>query len=1195
MTAVDTDIEESITETPTHRSPLDEIIQRELRSILDPANENGCFIPITAPTGIGKTHCIKQSIFEELVNGLDGAPEELRTIYYITNSVDNVRQTYEELCQLIQYGASQTKVVMTDNERDCLLQQVLYLPSQDSQLLNADETVIHRLIDRFHLFSDPQIRKTWHSLQTIRQSAQAHPSGSAGLREAMNEKASDLYRLMTHRIQTLLREEGASQLTQTDLRDLDQLVPGDRLRRGAARVCFLTTNKFLVGYQTLKARMHPLRNLSGVLIIIDEIDRQNEVILKHMAQQRAIDLIELTKTLNANLQQNQLEQSARYEGIDELFTALAEDVQSFAQRWQIQYSFNTDGQTLANEKVRLFSDRTVTHAHSSAHILKLRTEPELRKNLIHCVPRDKFADTVQDEPRLSRFINEADWQFRRFLWTMRSAIWCYLNNASNLNKASNTIQLPTFQDAVVSILRHYNLQGLMGEVFNSLDAQVSLTKGPSKKQSRTALRTYHDNGLKLIDVQKNPGTTDTVSCFYTGLAMTPSGLLARMVESGAKIIGISATATVPTVIKNFDQDYLKTRLGSQYVPLTVRQQDQIHQYYCQRRQYGSRSITIQTRFLPTDTSVVQRALERQKGKKVRKPAAVLDGWLNLNSENNGKGGDYVLGWVSKLLQAISHFIDSEKNRYMLVLMNRTINKTKYPEFIEFLQDFIENQAQRSSRVAKAFFGIDAASMRLGEFDEVQSYLSDTNDKVIVFSTYASMGEGKNPQYPVRHQTDKQNLIWAGEGPAPSEIETDIDTLYLEKPTHQLLSDADDPQTDQLLLVHQIMSLQETGWISMEEARRWVHQALRGARSERHLAHYYKTEDYSWVIRKIIEQALGRTARTAFKRPNIDILVDHDLQAILANDPRPLKGRSHEYIALTQTARAGIDQPPADRQDIRRQNLATFYTVDTLSFIKEQLSGFRGAAPETAIENWESIRLQLLKEPTRSTPSGDNPRLYLQSDTTGSYLFSGNLETRPEKTDADRHLRFFEQATGDRWISEAESGLPDLMQNTVVRRHFEVQGFATRWADGKYVMNPAAFFNLYKGALGEEAIKTLLMECGVEIRPLAAEIYETFDFMARLPESECWVAIDAKHWSQDGTAENHTYKAEQLTEVAGIQRFAYINLFCINNAGCRFLNHEFEPNYCSASTVIEVPGLLERTTGNIIQDHLLTLLEWMGGE
>jgi len=1170
-------------------TPLDELLQVLLKPHIGPSAESGCLVLVPAQTGIGKTHTIKQLILEELVT-YEADTSSGRTIYYITNTVDNVRQTHEELLNLIDRQEVGGAPRFSESQKAKLKNQIVYLPNQGSQLLDVREARVERIIELFGLHLDAQFRRRWQRVRKLRQSVKDHPASKAGLQDTLESEAAETYRLMINLIQTRQRSDNAVALSPRDVELLDELLPGDRVQRKEARVCFMTTRKFLAGYQTTRSRIHPIRELGDALMLIDEFDRQNEIILQFMAEQKSMDLIELTRTLHANLQQHRLERSSRYKGIEEKFDSLRSALSEFAARWSLQFAFNLDGATLEHEKVRLFSDRTVTHAHSSEHIFKLMTDEGLQKNIICTEQKQTSEDSLNESTRLSRFINEADWLFRRFIWVMRSSVWLYQNNLAQIDDDNDRSNSVTLQDAVHSILRHFNLQDLSPVVFAAFDAQVSFSGRRSRTllaSTRAASRTYHDNGLKLTDVRRNEGTLDTVSCYYTGFTVSPSGLLARLVESGAKIVGISATATSKTVVKNFDLDYVKTRLQSQFVELTQEQKASIGSWYRNRRRYDEAGVRIETEFLASNLGLVTETLNRRSNQLVRKPGMALNHMLGVDEDS-----DFSVTWVAKLLQALARFMDADNNRYMLVLLNRTISPAKHSDFITFLEGFLEHRSHGSGPGFRLFCGMDAQSMRLGEFESALKYLSTSQEKVIMLSTYASMGEGKNPDYPVVLEQDRAQLVWVGNGSEPAEARTDIDTLYLEKPTHQLLSDTENYQVNQLLLFHQIMALQEAGWISQREARTWVKQALKGTSHHQHLGHYYETGDYYWLIRKVIEQAVGRTARTAFKRPLIRIFADGDLRPILATDTRSVDSLSHEYIALTQTACKAMELPSDDLEAIRLQNKAGLYTSDTLHLIRELMSGFRGATPEAAIANWEDLRKQLLKEPTRTEPSANYPRLYLQSPSSGGYQFSGSLEVDKNYLESDKDLRFFDQAIGSRWVSEAESGLPQLMKNTIVRSHFEAQGYATEWQPQPYLMNPAAFFNLYKGVLGEEGVEVILNHYGLHTENLPPETYEVCDFLARTVPSKPPIGIDAKHWRSDGTVPNHQEKAEALRAALGVESFAYINLFGNEGKHCRYLTGGFKTTNRPDSAVIEVPGLLDSKTGAILQDNLQSLLEWV---
>lgn len=1169
------------------QSPLDHLLQEELWPNIGPAAESGCLLLLPAQTGIGKTHTIKTTILHELL-AEDSASRKGRVVYYITNSVDNVHQTYQEVLELIETQKVDGSLRFSAAEQERLKQQIIYLPSQSNQLIDLETQVIYQILELFELGDNQPARQAMRAFINLRETLNDHKNMRAALQESLRDKANTAHRLLVNQIQARQHSENPINLTEEQHGLLDKLLPGDRIERGVTRICFMTTRKFLAGYQTLKSRVHPIRELNGALLFIDEFDRQNEVILAYMAEQQAVDLIELTRTLHVNLQRYQLERSARYAGIDALFDSLRKDLDHFAEQWQLEYAFNVEGRSLADEKVRLFSDRTITHVHSSKHLFKLRTEQELQKNIIYSERKAGAEASDEQNKRLSRFINQADRLFQRFISAMRSAVYQYQNNVVKADAEYRQAYGVTMQEAVMSILRHYNLQDLSQGVFTAFDAQLFFSGGQRRQTKKThwaALRSYHDRGLKLTDVRKNIHAHDTVSCYFTGLSATPTGLLARLVASGAKVVGISATATSDTVIKNFDLRFLKTRLGEQMLELTSVQKTAIAEYYQERRRYQEAGVAIEAEFVAADPALLASALTNHTGRPIRNVGSLLGQWLDLEGNS-----DFAIGWVSKLLRSLESFVASTSNRYMLVLLNRTVSDAKQPEFVQFLETHLQEKAQLAGCRIKLFPGMNAHAMRDGKFEKALNHLGASDDKVIMLSTYAAMGEGKNPDYSVKCKNDRAQLVWVGSGPEPKKARADIDSLFLEKPTHQLLTD-EDYQANQLLLFHQIMVLQEAGWISPREARSWVKKALQGVDRMEHLKLYYATEDYTRLLHKIIEQAVGRMARTAFKRWSINIYADSDLASFLENDERPKDLLSHEYHALRALAASGATPALNTHTTERMHNLAEVFTADTLSLIRELLSGFTGADPARAIESWEDVRTQLLSHPTLASPDGDYPRLYLQSPVPEGYQFSGSLEV-DDGAALGRDLCFFNKAQGSRWVTEDASGLPILMKNPAVRQHFEKQGFATHWLEHHYLLNPAAFLNIYKGALGEEGVISILLAQGLLIEPMPLEVYEVCDFIVRLGPHTTPVAVDAKNWQHDGEIDNHAVKVGKLKQV-GIENIAYINLFASEQNQCRYLTNELTVSLSPLSPVIEVPGVVNASTGETLIKNVQVLLQWLG--
>lgn len=1155
-------------------APLDTLLDELLGPWLAAEQPQGCFIPLPAQTGIGKTYAILNKLLKQLLAAqASGAPPP--RMYYITNSVDNVFQAFNTLNGLIDQRP--------EAERQALKKYLVYLPNQGQQLRSVSPAPIDHLMKRFGLEGNKHMQGEWKHLRRYHLLGQDDSDIPAEIEAMLTDMAGRFYGRLAQAIQRRQREAPLD-INVDDQAALNALMPGNRLINDDDPAClgFMTTRKFLRGFHTTRTRHFPGRNTGNTLIIMDEVDRQNEVILQHMVDQKAVDLIDFLRDLYANLNRYRLERSSRYEGIHELLDAFTQQLNTFAEHWQLEFAFDLEGDSLHNNRVQLFSDRAVTHAHSSQHHLSLNTDLGRHKNVIRSL--DKSDDSEeQDEQPLTRFVNGADRLYQGFIHTMRQAVWQYQRNTPDERRpGSSAIRQ---REVVNAILEHYNLAEKEALVMEALELQGRRETALARGQG--VLRSYHARGFKLTSIRRNGVDGDTVGCLHTGISQTPTSLLAQWVEGGACVLGISATAEAPTVVHNFDLYYLEGRLGAQFQPLSDDQRNRLEACYHTCRRYDEEEVRLDVCFIPPQRGLLKKVLEHHLGTRVHQPAQLLNRWMQRDEEK-----DFILEWVSRLIVALAAFVRQCDRRYMLVLLNRTLSPERHTNMVNFLQAYLDRQSSEASTGSVYLAaGIDAQAMRQNHFEKVREKLSN-GERVVVLSTYASMGEGKNPEYPVRCTHDRQALRWVGDGSSSKEVKSDIDTLYLEKPTYCLLSDENNSQATQLMLFHQIMVLQEVGCLSARDTRRWVMDALHGVSDISHLAHYYKTTDFKAQVCRMIEQAVGRMARTAFKRSCITLLGEDGLVPILAEDTRSLLGRSHEYLALLKAAQQYYDNgiPLPDSQQAEHQqriNRARLNTHKTLTAISMLLGRFRQPHPEDSIHRWEALRATLLKEPVVDVV--DSP-LYLESPVPEGYRYKGSLDVEPGHTPRRSDVTFFEQATGGKWVSEVESGLPIIMRHPQVKAHFEAQGYATQWLAGLGLMNPAAFNNLYKGALGEEGCKAILAQAGLSVEAVPVTVYELCDFI--IEDSGERIGVDAKHWGQPGEPTGHAHKVARLAEAEEIHRFVYINLLGEPQRECQYLNHNLRPDLKADSQVLAVPGLLDNKDGALLDRHLHALMAWL---
>lgn len=1141
--------------------------------------DQGAFFPLPFQTGIGKTYSALKLMIWDMV--LQDNQEEKRPVIFITDSIDNVKSAFYDLNKLIDSEGS-----LSADEKRILRDSIVYLPSQKNQLLDTTPSDIEQILQLFDLRTS-ELSNDWNEIQALRDLASHHPTEA--IHGSLNKYAQQFYSKLVRYIQTVQQSDAPVRLSDSQQCLLERLIPGERVASGKAHVMFMTTKKYLKGIDTVKGKYRPLRELNRQWLIIDEIDKQNSEILSELLNNKAEDLLQVIRTLLSNFKVFKLEHSERYLGVDDIFDEVRQKLNEFQDKWRMEFAFNTSGKTLADSPVRLFSDRLTVHsifhrkaqefealANNTANTLALERDEVLQKNLISVLPKEALNDEVSSD--LLQFLNDADHIYQRFLQSMMHAVSRYQQNLGALTK-DNATKNSLLQDAVLSILEHYNLSQFSDAVFNAFDTHRLNMKN---KQKLASGRSYHTKGFKSIDISQNSGVRDTVSCYLNGLNITPTGLLAMMVEEGAVILGISATATARTVIHNFDMEYLKARLKDDFIELESQHRKIIGSYYQTRRNYQREGVVVNVGFNYADDIYL---LAEAEGQNSRSRSLYLDSLM----PNPEEGNTYFRSWVAKLLRAIHSFIELPDNRYMLALLNRTIDEGNYQALVNFIQRSVSNYAIEKGTKVQIFFGVNAAAMHNGRYDEVLAALSKTADKIVVISTYRSMGAGKNPDYPVEDKLLAARLKYTGAGQYnATKIKSDIDTIYLEKPTRLLESDPDF-KLRQLKLLHQFMSLKTAGDLSHNATKKLCHDVLRGEKDPRLLQEYHKLEDYQWASRKYIEQAVGRMARTEFKQQSIHIYADADLIQVLATEPRHHELLSHEYIAIVQKAKLSMKHSASSFVEQRLLNIARSNNIDAgrmISSLVKRLFKSDRVLPSD-INAWKAIREQLLKHPSLSAPDATWPTLYLQipeNSPLPQYRYDGNPDGILE------NYLFFDEVSSGKVVSYENTPLPVLRLNTHIRQSFLAEGYQLSWTTNPWVMVPYLFTNVYLPAIAEQAVKSILIGAGFNWKEMPPANFEYLD--ALVEKNDCTLGLDVKFWSIDQAPNSNTIrKLKDLYQQGLCRRFVYINLFAQGESRTRYLDLDFRQCSNQHAKVLEISGLIDRTSAVVCNDALKALALW----
>ena len=221
--------------------------------------KGGVYLPLSFQTGIGKTYtalsCIKEEMSWQIQNNemrpdntkSGQSNEAKRTVIYITNSVDNVRHAYDDLLDQIKHDNRFTLA-----QKKHLKEQVCYLPRQATHLRDFSRSGknINLILEPFKLQNDGNFCREITDLIKYLKTDQSDYS------PLTDENIQRIYRRLIDKIQGIQRSPAPVKLNKEQMDALDLLMPGYRFERGASHVLFMTTKKYLYGFDHSHRQVH---------------------------------------------------------------------------------------------------------------------------------------------------------------------------------------------------------------------------------------------------------------------------------------------------------------------------------------------------------------------------------------------------------------------------------------------------------------------------------------------------------------------------------------------------------------------------------------------------------------------------------------------------------------------------------------------------------------------------------------------------------------------------------------------------------------------------------------------------------------------------------------------------------------------------------------------------------------------------
>ncbi len=1102
------------------------------------SKENGLCL-IDMPTGTGKTYqtrCLIKKYIEgkELTN--------IPLIIYLTPLKKNVDEIYNELRNDFENKELfDNNVLRLRSYSDCVLDKFLDVRNQIPQSL--------------------QRKESFRNLEAKIKRIKENKSGSL---IAIEKKELKDYEVKFRRdLESEINKTEKKKTKKKDLINHDyswvkELYPSclteDR------KVLFMTMDKFLYGNDPIISKPYKFLSYSKVknaLIFIDEFDSTKDVILKEEIQKCTdykINLVKLFISISLTLKGIQMPTSifAESDISDKTLKEMSKKFLEIEKQYNLDYVFKLESQEDI-ERFFLFDDykiHTIGGNNNENSISSINDQKKKQNTLkVGSKENEKFYQTIYG-----------------MKYAVNSFIFCcaimaseYLNNYNKGARMGNK-DIMEIEQAVSSIVDIFNLDTNLKETVCSLIVDnIALPLGA---KTRDIFSTdFYMNGFRYFDLNDDISHDCSTSLSMCYLNNTPEKFMISLTNK-ARVVGLSATATLNSVTSNYDLDYIKKKIDN-YYELPDDDKENIKKHVSSKLScnYNINAKEILIKDGKDHETIARNIFTKNEN---------IESFSNLLLQtvyDNAKDPNYNNYRFAKILISIKNFLEIKTSKVLLILANRIVRKDKGvdPYCEENLNSIIALMCNELDiKMPKLYF------LYGDNFEEQKNnYKKDvkSGEKIILFSSYPSVGTGQNLQYEI--ESDEDELI----------IEKDIDSLYIEFPTNIIVHP--NYLNDECALnkyIYQIEALKFNGEIDPSLAVKDIKIGFQkymfpSAKINNYDKNLYQCDSMNNHRIKILVQAVGRICRTDAKKKKHDVNIFIDEDIISKINFNILKGRllNPEFSKIMELSKV---EPEYDYETIKILNKAKDADDRVETRLGNILSKNKTEWNEKDIEQWNLIRDFILKHPTISR---EDLKRYVKEPGLGSiedfYLFEKEGKKLNcyiySKTNKKKILfgNNPDQIEDGILINEQNSRLTILMKIRFVKQHFIDNGYATSFAENDGIILPIVYQNIYKGAIGEQAGVAILKNQGIPLVPIEdPKKFEKFDFCY---EKNRNIYFDFKNWSENDKEDrpkNDEKVEDKLKKVCGKKAFI-INLF-----SSRFEIHE-------RGNVVEISSLCGNSSNN----------------
>ena len=963
-------------------------------------SEKKGLVEMPLPTGFGKTHAVMQAISVMADREIDSFSDVRRIIFTTTLKknlpVEKLRKYYK--------GDFDKEVLLLKSNVDSLI---------DFHACGGFSEIPEKFKDDVFY----KMAKRLDRLKTLKTKKEKSSDEFEFIQE-LKDRINEDEQAFRKRIRSVLSENFRTSKEQkraikkkSEFQWIEKLYP--YIFIDEKKIILMTMRKLLSGLSPLAGTGNSMLTeefLKGSILFIDEYDAtkkdvKDEIIEEQLRER--LDLIRVFRSVHSALHSerfsNDLLDVLHMDDytLQKFYESIIIHANELYERFHLGLSYRQEDGLVDRKKNFLFYDSQFQTILEKGKYTIFAQEDKARHRM--SITKGESDSSIDGNVSIQDLLRKVDAFMKRFsyfIWRWANAYMIKENSKRTERKSKDGIELDmmTVDNAAYSIIDKFLSDRQEKRIIFSYYSKMNMQ---AMRDGQRLPYSYFANGFTMFELEDNDANNDDTMMSMVKIKDTPESIMAFIAEN-ALVFAISATAAIPSATGNYCRDYLKEVLKDKFHSLPEEDAeltDYIRKELETRNEPYRNEIGVEVSDVPEDEELIK---ERLINCFADKESAKL--CLNkIELETSELGEEKCSYYANKYMRLayVVRLFANQKDQQSLLYLGKALPKDSDGSTLKKnVLDYIIKMVNEDAGL-KGLHMIKSATLTSSSFDETKKQICERlkkGEKLIIFSSYQTVGAGQNLQYPV-NESYRDNIVTLPHSYDYENEERDIDSIYLDDITYLTENINDVKHFDLKRNMYHLMQVMECFGnyeISVETKRELIKAGFNSLQNIHPKCNVSLNDAQSiklHVTRDVI-QAIGRMGRTCLRNKHISIYIYEKVLRQLDHKTLMAEFNSEEVKAIGKKLKTKEITECVDNQlqlaMLRANSISIQVSGKILSTVKRN---FKGEWSENDMRLWRELRELVLKHPTANEEDlsdGDLRAYYINGlKPLSKYLFSVN--------------------------------------------------------------------------------------------------------------------------------------------------------------------------------------------------------------